>query len=502
MKYWLNLLLLFATISAFAFQLDNYHFPNAPSPLDIPTYIEDNYETCHPDVHYFPSSWNGWHYWMCHTPYPNTVAQFENPSIVVSNDGINWQEPDGIQNPVADVYTGTDHNNYYNSDNHIVMSPDGETMHLIWRRKNGWNNELIQMKSSTDGISWGETTTLLSVWGTDPLLNETALSPCVVYNGTGYLMWTVNTKVSPRSVYLRFSQQLGFSNSTPILTDIGEFPEGYRLWHMDIDYIDGYYHILASVGSANNQEGKVLYLGKSLNGINWEFSQSPVMSGTQGNWDARLYRSAFLRTASGQGYKVWYGSMNHPQWRIGYTEAEPNGFLPAPLDFAVNSLGEDQYQLSFSSPADDIAGYELYLNHQFHTLLNAEADSYHITLSENALFEDKRVFALKGIWEDGKRSDPVSIRIAASSSNPGSPALVSQLSAYPNPFGSSIQVQGKDLPAGELKLYNLKGQLLLREHFNKSLDWHLPADLPTGIYFLRYQAPGARPESLKLLKLN
>ena len=131
------LILAYATL-AVAYNLDCYSFTNADEPLFIPTYVEESDETCHPDVLYFPEGWNGWRYWMSHTPYPNTDIAYENPSIVVSNDGINWFEPDGIINPVADVYQGTDMNNNYNSDSHLFMSHYGNTMNLIWRRKNGY----------------------------------------------------------------------------------------------------------------------------------------------------------------------------------------------------------------------------------------------------------------------------------------------------------------------------------------------------------------------------
>lgn len=85
-------------LAAYAFNLDCYFFPNAAEPLLIPTYVEDSDETCHPDVLYFENGWNGWNYWMSHTPYPNSNVAFENPSIVVSNDGLTWVEPNGIVN--------------------------------------------------------------------------------------------------------------------------------------------------------------------------------------------------------------------------------------------------------------------------------------------------------------------------------------------------------------------------------------------------------------------
>ncbi len=38
---------------------------------------------------------------MGFTPYPNTNDQYENPSIVASNDGVNWVVPTGLVNPIG-----------------------------------------------------------------------------------------------------------------------------------------------------------------------------------------------------------------------------------------------------------------------------------------------------------------------------------------------------------------------------------------------------------------
>lgn len=77
-------------------------FPLAvPSPTGIPG-------VCHPSV--LKTNWNGHKYWMAFASWPPAPdgitgspwqGAFENPSIVVSEDGINWYEPRGIRNPIA-----------------------------------------------------------------------------------------------------------------------------------------------------------------------------------------------------------------------------------------------------------------------------------------------------------------------------------------------------------------------------------------------------------------
>jgi hypothetical protein len=73
---------------------------NAAAPLTIPTY-DGSGQLTEPDVIFFNSHWHGFQYWMAFSPYPFTNPAEENPSIVVSNDGVNWQVPDGLVNPLV-----------------------------------------------------------------------------------------------------------------------------------------------------------------------------------------------------------------------------------------------------------------------------------------------------------------------------------------------------------------------------------------------------------------
>lgn len=387
--------------------------------------------------------------------------------------------------PVADVYQGTDMNNNYNSDSHLFMSPDGLTMHLIWRRKNGWNNELTYMKTSTDGINWSATTTILSVLGTNPTLNESTLSPCMLYNGTGYMLWTVNTKVTPRSIYMRFKSDLNGSWSNPVLTDIGEFTDTYRVWHMDVEFIDGYYHMLAAVGMPTTQEGRVLYLGKSMDGIHWTFSSAPVMLGVQGGWDVRHYRPAFLRDESGIGYKNWYGSMNQPRWRIGYSESIVTGYLHAPQNVDIHHTydGVNHFQMSWDAPNPDVIGYKVFCNYDEVASLSAAETGYTVSSNELAQYDAHTVLAVKAIYGTGE-SDPVVIRMDSYLGNPSTPMLSTQMiSIYPNPFKDSFAISSKQTLTGTMKLYNLKGQLAGSWKVKDNSSIKPDPELSSGIYY-------------------
>ncbi|OQY38473.1 MAG: hypothetical protein B6226_03600, partial [Candidatus Cloacimonetes bacterium 4572_65] len=78
---------LLVTWSLFGLSLDGYSGINAENPLYIESYVEGSDEVVHPDVIYFAEAWNGYHYWMVFTPFPDAQAEYENPSIVCSQDG-------------------------------------------------------------------------------------------------------------------------------------------------------------------------------------------------------------------------------------------------------------------------------------------------------------------------------------------------------------------------------------------------------------------------------
>jgi hypothetical protein len=73
---------------------------NAPSPLATPSY-DGSGQAVEPTVVFFDTPWHGFSYWMAFSPYPNGDPSKENPSIIASQDGINWQVPPGLVNPLA-----------------------------------------------------------------------------------------------------------------------------------------------------------------------------------------------------------------------------------------------------------------------------------------------------------------------------------------------------------------------------------------------------------------
>ncbi len=94
--------------------LANGNYPGQNNPKFIKDISAPNFGYCHPDVQYFPNGFNGYKYWMVFTPYNGAVGanvdskRYENPTVVVSNDGLTWRPPAGISNPIQRTPTNTE----------------------------------------------------------------------------------------------------------------------------------------------------------------------------------------------------------------------------------------------------------------------------------------------------------------------------------------------------------------------------------------------------------
>lgn len=124
---------------------------NAKNHLSIPTYDDFN-QAVHPDIVYIPDGWNGYKYWMALTPYPNSNESYENPSILASNNGFNWEVPLGLKNPII-----TSPNPGHNADPDIIYNNNTNELFVYFLRY--WSDtnlvKLALMKSS-DGVNWSE----------------------------------------------------------------------------------------------------------------------------------------------------------------------------------------------------------------------------------------------------------------------------------------------------------------------------------------------------------
>ena len=321
--------------------------PTSQTPLKIPTY-DNSYQAMHPDVWCVHSGWHGWKYWMAMSPLTDSNESVENPSLVVSNDGLRWLNAPNILNPLEYVNGSHRHNN----------DPD-----LIY---NSYCNELyiyyLDSTNQVEGLGTdylklikynGTGTTAPKVIRSAP--NYYMVSPTVTYNN-GYEMWMVNTTNTKgchsNTRYVEYYTSTDGEIWYGPMNTTGLELEGYKVWHINAQWIPSYNEywmiILAMRGPCNDGTGK-LFFAKSGDGINWIAYNSPFMTKdninsysykifrhsarkfgleleNRNNYNS-LYRTAFYYDDTNDLLKIWYSAnMKDRKWYTFYTEVNYNDF--------------------------------------------------------------------------------------------------------------------------------------------------------------------------------
>ncbi|EJV59380.1 hypothetical protein [Bacillus mycoides] len=322
------------------------YVPNSSNPLIIPTYEGSN-QTVHPKVVHVPTGWNGWKYWMAHTPYPNTNDDYENPSISVSNDGVNWIDPVGIVNPIDIPTAGQLADAYHMSDTHLLLV--GDTLECWYRlNKNGVIDQVLR-KTSIDGVTWTPREVMYEKTGASMIL-----SPAIIYDGTKYKMWYVNE--APSVQYVETSNGGStWTTPTPVNVTTTESPTNYRHWHLDVIKDGSNYEILLASGDMSlslNNDRKQLLHGISISETS--FTVYPIMYPTPTDsayWDNYyLYRACIVKI-SGR-YKIYYSAMSqNNRWHVGLTEGEDVRKLRG---FSFGNMEGDLVNVNDVLPARDV----------------------------------------------------------------------------------------------------------------------------------------------------
>lgn len=291
--------------------------PNASSYLNIPTYDGQNQMT-HPDVIMFPTQWNGYKYWMVMTPYPNYNQRYENPSIIGSNDGVHWEVPSGLANPIVPAPAQEKN---YNNDPEIVYHDIHNELWLYYQEVNTIQNQIeVKLTKSTDGIHWDKPISLLNI----PCYQWT--SPSYIKQNNIFKAWTVNAGIEGRSAkstiveYRESTDGINWGEQQKVTL---VHPE-YIIWHLDVIYVPKYSEYwMVWAGYALKKKGISLFFAVSRDGLNWTAYQNPIVTpGKRGSWDdKRIYRSSLLYNDINDSLRIWYSASDRKRkWHIGYVE--------------------------------------------------------------------------------------------------------------------------------------------------------------------------------------
>jgi hypothetical protein len=313
-------LFLFLNISAGSSSSTNY---GTPITIGTPTY-DGMGQTVHPDVLFIPGGFGpeGWPYWMAVTPYPNGNDAYENPSILVSRDGLRWTVPQGLKNPLVNR---PQYSRAHNSDPEIVLVDD--TLYLYFRESfkhlSTPEHRLYLMKS-TDGIKWSAPVEVM----VSRLTAADLMSPAVLYDGKQFTMWFVNYP----QLKVAYSQD-GVTWSIPQDCVVQGLDSDRFPWHLDVvrgeDRLESLF--MSSTGSGGT--GSRMHYAYSFDeGKTWQVA--PLMRELTESFEASMqYRGTLLpRSDDPYFYDLWYSARSaYGTWRVAYMQVvrRENQLYPA-----------------------------------------------------------------------------------------------------------------------------------------------------------------------------
>ena len=279
--------------------------------ISIPSY-DGSGEVTHPKVLYFENGYNGYKYWMVNTPYPFNDAYYENPSIVVSNNGIDWTEPKGIKNPVSGYSNKIRDDSYYSDP---FMLYDENKFELFFRKTKSYLNGYYKSNgfnymyyiNSNDGIKYSEPKIIM-----DNNSKEQYMSMSVVKEDDLYKIWYVNYDGKIR--YTKSNDLIEFTE--PINVNINNFDK--KVWHKEIQYVDNKYICIFMI------KYKLFYT-ESIDGINFSEPKeiNTKLEGVNPN-TYNIYKTSFVITDKYIELFIPY-RVNYV-WKMKYIKISKNDF--------------------------------------------------------------------------------------------------------------------------------------------------------------------------------
>ena len=317
----------------------NGNYPGVNDLAFIKNISGSNHSYYHPEVQYFPNGFNGYKYWMVFTPFGGAVGtyqiskRYENPTVVVSNNGISWTEPSGIKNPLAMapdrnesfaenkvdtiqgywsdpdwVFTDNMFNLYYRGSMitaKALKQRGADSQNNTDKLKTDAQRTIVR-QTSTDGVNW---TKLEVAYNSNPPYtpkNSLILSPSFINVNGQFVSYEVelntgtkNFRGNELSYIIRRTSKDGlnftkFTNSQVInfsATPWKDISAKNAPWHIHATYVDGYYFLCIAAGDVKKSTADLLYLAYSSDGLNFKVLSKPLI-------DQNAYRSAIFPMAT------------------------------------------------------------------------------------------------------------------------------------------------------------------------------------------------------------
>ena len=256
-------------------------------------------------------TWQGFRFWMCVTPYWNSNYWLENPTILCSNNGIDWFPPAGDTNRylyTAGIVVPTGQAPAL-SDNDLTYDPDTDGLVMVFREHASYTpyREVLFAVRSPDGKTWGAPTPIFDTVSAGSSVHE--LSPAVVRRNAGdWLMFTCDDGTLKRRTA---TDPLGTWSAASNCTLSGS---PANPWHQDVilDTTSGHLYGLL------NYQWNLCPAKSTDGGLTWTVGAAVISSRT-GQWDQQVYRGT-LQPKGANAFRIWYSANGPQNWRMGYTE--------------------------------------------------------------------------------------------------------------------------------------------------------------------------------------
>ena len=287
-------------------------FLSVPTPYDDGTnWKGKTHQATHPSIVQFDEKWHDYKYWMAFTPYPYENDQTENPCIVASNDGINWEVPAGVSNPLVPTPKKGLHS--YNSDVHLFYNRSTSRLELWYREfvkiTKATSRETLYRITSSDGKDWTDPEAMTVASGDKLQL----ISPSVIFEDGRYKMWIM------RDWYVLYSESPNGKNWGPF-SAVTAHGKAVHSWHPDVMKVDGVYYLLNLNRKNRADVGGELSYSTSADGIHFT-AEKHLLSNTGEKTDPdgyRIYRSSMILEPD--GVRLYYGQTSFDnQWTLGST---------------------------------------------------------------------------------------------------------------------------------------------------------------------------------------
>jgi len=262
---------------------------------------------------------NGYEYIMAITPYPGGDARYENPSILFSNDLMNWSE-NGVTNPLANPPPdAVHHSGPHNADPCLVYDPINKEFRLYWAYWSDQENiKRWRFLRSKDGVVWD------GPYDTNLSDSNFYWSFSILYDSSDgkWKAWGVKSDVSPFEV--RYFE----SNDGITFTEIGKCNiyqsyngQSWNVWHLEVRKVGSEFWMIAAmnpVGSQNADKPIHLFLFRSTDGVNWSGYSEPILTTENSLSDDRVYKSSFV-IKNGTMHVIYSYRNTDGTWHIAYT---------------------------------------------------------------------------------------------------------------------------------------------------------------------------------------